>query len=162
MIEEDNKLIDETIENLMSILPLLSKSFKRAIRNKTNHTPGSLFALGALNHHQILSMSELGCHLLIPKPNVTNVIDKLIAENLVERLNDPTDRRIVKIKITEKGVEEFDSIKMEISQVFRQKLQLLDAGKLQTLSEASTLVMDNLRWIISEQQPSQGHLPYSE
>jgi len=162
MIEEDKVSIDAVIEDLMSIFPLLSKSFKKAIRHKTNHTPGSLFALGILSNHGVLSMSELGCHLAAPKPHVTNMIDKLIADDLVERLDDPTDRRIVKIRITEKGLEEFNAIKLEISQGFRQKLELLDTDKLQKLSEASSLVKDNLRWIVMEQQPASGSCSLKE
>jgi DNA-binding MarR family transcriptional regulator len=155
MIKNDKISIDTVIENLMSIMPLLSKSFKKAIRRKTNHTPGSLFLLGALSNHGVLSMTEIGCHLAVPKPHVTNMIDKLIADNLVERLDDPTDRRIVKIRITDKGIEDFNAIKMEISQGFRLKLEQLDNDKLQDLSEASSLVKDVLRWIVLE-QPSSG------
>jgi DNA-binding MarR family transcriptional regulator len=154
MIEEDKVSIDAVIEDLMSIFPLLSKSFKKAIRHKTNHTPGSLFALGVLSNHGVLTMSEIGCHLGAPKPHVTNMIDKLIAEDMVERLDDPTDRRIVKIRITEKGIEDYNAIKLEISLGFRQKLETLDTDKLQKLSEASSLVKDNLKWIVAEQQLS--------
>jgi DNA-binding MarR family transcriptional regulator len=154
MNDENKNSVDLVIENLISIFPLLTKSFKKSIRDKTNHTPGSLFALGALSHHQILSMSELGGHLLIPKPNVTSLIDKLIAENFVERLYDSNDRRIIKIRITEKGIEEFNSVKLEITQRFRQKLQSLEADKLNTLTEASSLVRNILTWILIDQQPS--------
>jgi DNA-binding MarR family transcriptional regulator len=154
MIEEDKNSIDETIENLISIYPMLSKSLGKSIRNKTNQTPGSLFLLGVLAHHGILSMTEIGCHLSIPKPHVTSLIDKLISENLVERLDDPTDRRIVKIKITEKGIEEFNSVKLEVTQNLRQKLQLLEADKIQILSEASGHVKDILRLLVITQHPS--------
>jgi len=154
MIEEDKNSIDEAIENLISIYPMLSKSLGKSIRNKTNQTPGSLFLLGVLAHHGILSMTEIGCHLSIPKPHVTNLIDKLISEELVERLDDPTDRRIVKVRITQKGVEEFNSVKLEVTQNLRQKLQLLEADKIQTLSEASGRVKDILRVLALMQQPS--------
>ena len=140
--------IDTAIENLISIHPLLSKSFTRSIRSKTNLNPGSLYVLGVLSRHGMLSMSEIGCKLAMPKPHITGLVDKLIAENLVERTYDPKDRRIVNVHITEKGAADFNAIKLEISQELRHKLEKLDANTLQVLSESSQQVKDILTTIV--------------
>lgn len=136
--------IDSIIENLISIHPLLSKSFTKSIRTKTNLNPGSLYVLGVLTRHNMLSMSEIGCRLSMPKPHVTGIVDKLILENLVERLNDPTDRRIINIRITEKGKEDFDAIKLEISQEMRLNLEKLNTQKIEILTLASQQIKDIL------------------
>jgi len=142
---EKNKIsIDSSIENLISIHPLLSKSFTKSIRTKTNLNPGSLYVLGVLRRHDILSMSEIGCKLSMPKPHVTSLVDKLIAEDMVERLFDPKDRRIVNIRITEKGVDDFNAIKLEISQELRIRLEKLSAEKLDILAEASQQIKEIL------------------
>ena len=142
---EKNKIsIDTSDENLISIHPLLSKSFTKSIRTKTNLNPGSLYVLGVLRRHDILSMSEIGCKLSMPKPHVTNLVDKLIAEDMVERLLDPKDRRIVNIRITEKGIADFNAIKLEISQELRIRLEKLSAEKLDILAEASQQIKDIL------------------
>ena len=140
--------IDTAIENLISIHPLLSKSFTRSIRSKTNLNPGSLYVLGVLTRNGMLSMSEIGCKLAMPKPHITGLVDKLIAENLVERTYDPKDRRIVNVHITEKGAADFNAIKLEISQELRHKLEKLDANTLQVLSESSQQVKDILTTIV--------------
>jgi len=140
--------IESVIENLISIHPLLSKSFSRSIRSKTNLNPGSLYVLGVLTTHGMLSMSEIGCKLSMPKSHITGLVDKLIAEDLVERLYDPKDRRIVNVHITEKGAADFNSIKHEISQELRLKLQKLDANTLQVLAESSQHVKDILTTIV--------------
>jgi len=114
------------------------------MRSKTNLNPGSLFVLGVLCRNGILSMSEIGCKLSMPKPHITGLVDKLVAENLVERLYDPKDRRIVNVHITEKGMLDFNSIKLEISQELRIKLEKLDVETLKTLSLASKQVKDIL------------------
>jgi DNA-binding MarR family transcriptional regulator len=89
-------------------------------------------------------MSEIGCKLSMPKPHVTNLVDKLIAEDMVERLLDPKDRRIVNIRITEKGIADFNAIKLEISQELRIRLEKLSAEKLDILAEASQQIKDIL------------------
>jgi len=151
MIENNRISIDTVIENLISIHPLLKKSFSRAIRSKTNLNPGSLHVLGILSNHKVLSMSEIGYNLAMPKSHITGLVDKLIADNLVERLYDPKDRRIVNVHITEKGIDDFNAIKLEISQELRKKLETLDAGTLHVLSESSQHVKDILTTIILDQ-----------
>ncbi|MEI8085595.1 MAG: MarR family transcriptional regulator [Paludibacter sp.] len=150
MIENDNVSIDSVIENLISIHPLLSKTFTKSIRSKTNLNPGSLYVLGVLTRHDTLSMTEIGCRLSMPKSHVTSLVDKLIAEEMVERLFDPKDRRIVNVKITEKGLTDFCSIKQEISQELRLKLEKLDAERLSTLSVATQQVKDILMTVVVE------------
>lgn len=49
------------------------------------------------------SVSEIAKKLSISKSNMTPIIDKLIQENLVERFTDPNDRRIIRVRITDKG-----------------------------------------------------------
>jgi len=154
MLENNKISIDSAIENLISIHPLLSKAFNRSIRSKTNLNPGSLYVLGVLSRNGMLSMSEIGCKLAMPKPHVTGLVDKLITENLVERLYDPKDRRIVNVHITEKGIIDFNAIKLEISQELRHKLQKLDAETLETLSLASKQVKDILIMYVVNQPDS--------
>jgi DNA-binding MarR family transcriptional regulator len=86
----------------------------------------------------------------MPKPHVTTLIDRLIAEKMVERLFDPKDRRIVNVRITEKGVNDFNAIKLEISQELRIKLEKLDVEKLEILSVASKQVKDILMTVLVE------------
>ena len=144
MPENQNLSVNSVIENLISIHPLLTKTFTRSIRSKTNHNPGTLYVLGILARYNILSMSEIGCKLSMPKPHVTGLVDKLIAEKLVERLNDPNDRRIINIRITKKGATDFNKLKMEISEEFRLKLKLLSEDQLAELMNASTKVKNIL------------------
>lgn len=50
-----------------------------------------------------LSMSDLSELLHVTKPNVTVLIDKLVTLNYVERISSNNDRRVIFIRITEKG-----------------------------------------------------------
>jgi DNA-binding MarR family transcriptional regulator len=152
MNKNETVSIDRIIENLIYLHPLLSKSLTRSIKTKTNLNPGSLYILGMLNKFEILSMSEIGCKLSMPKPHVTTQIDKLISEEMVERLFDPNDRRIVNIRMTEKGKEDFIAIKQEVSRDMRERIEKLDDQKLSTLSSSTQLVRDILSEIMIDSQ----------
>lgn len=150
MNDNENVSIDRIIENLIYLHPLLSKSLTRSIKTKTNLNPGSLYILGMLSKYEMLSMSEIGCKLSMPKPHVTAQVDKLISEEMVERLFDSNDRRIVNIRMTDKGKEDFIAIKQEVSQDMRKRIQKLDAQKLSALSGSTQLVRDILSEILTD------------
>lgn len=50
-----------------------------------------------------LSLSELAARLSCVRSNMTQLVDRLEADGLVKRVDDPTDRRAVKAMITEQG-----------------------------------------------------------
>ena len=140
--------IDRIIENLIYIHPLLSKSLTHSIRVKTNLNPGSLYILGLLGKYEMLSMSEIGCKLSMPKPHVTAQVDRLISEEMVERLFDPNDRRIINIRMTEKGQVDFKAIKQEVSLDMRKRIEKLNSEKLNQLFESTRQVRDILSEIM--------------
>jgi len=150
MNDKETVSIDKIIENLIYLHPLLSKSLTRSIKSKTNLNPGSLYILGMLSKFEMLSMSEIGCKLSMPKPHVTTQIDKLISEEMVERLFDPHDRRIVNIRMTEKGKEDFIAIKQEVSRDMRERIEKLDSQNLAVLSESTQQVRDILSEIMTD------------
>jgi DNA-binding MarR family transcriptional regulator len=55
--------------------------------------------------HQPLSLSELAAKLTCVRSNVTQLVDRLEAEGLVKRTDDPADRRGVRAEITALGRE---------------------------------------------------------
>jgi len=49
------------------------------------------------------TMSELSLDLEVPFSTATRIVDWLVRADFVERLNDPHDRRIVRVQIAENG-----------------------------------------------------------
>lgn len=69
-----------------------------------------------------LSLSELATRLSCVKSNMTQLIDRLEADGLVKRVDDPSDRRSVKAEITAEGAarqaegsEEIDKLHEEFA-----------------------------------------------
>jgi len=54
-----------------------------------------------------LKMNELSRHLMVTGGNVTAIVDQLEKEGLVERLEEPADRRAFCIRITSAGEKSF-------------------------------------------------------
>jgi DNA-binding MarR family transcriptional regulator len=89
-------------------------------------------ALGFLGKED-LSMSELGRRLHRSRPNMTAIIDGMIADGTVKRLHDARDRRIVKIAITAKGKRFLDEKKKAVKASIAKNLGRLGDKDLETL-----------------------------
>ena len=143
--------IDLIAENLIAIHPLLYKSISKPLRHQTSITPGGMFVLGSLKRYGILSMSDIGKCLSMPKPHITVIVDRLIEEGYVERLSDTKDRRIVNILLTEKGLKDFEDIKQAVSENLKIKLSTLNDEEQEILATASQQVKEILISILSKE-----------
>ena len=68
----------------------------------------SMSQIGTLFHLQRkgkMGVTDVGEHLGITNPAASQMIDRLVQQNLVERTEDPNDRRVRQLKLTEFGQE---------------------------------------------------------
>lgn len=111
-----NKKVGQRDENIVRLLELLHRTEKI--------TDGHISALyqpvhlTCAQHHvlQILVMAgealplgQIAEKLHSVRSNVTQMVDRLVAEGLVERIFDPADRRRVLAQITEEGCRRFEA-----------------------------------------------------
>ena len=70
-----------------------------------------------------LTMSELGSELNVPMSTATRIVDWLVRGGMAERVNDSTDRRVVRVKMSRNGRELYEtgmaSNKKRISQLLK-------------------------------------------
>lgn len=97
--------------------------------------PSHMKVIIYLAHHGACSISETAKNLTISKPNMTPIIDKLIAEGMVNRYNDPDDRRILRIELTEKARDFIKKQEQIIKNNLAKKISSLDTGDLKALGD---------------------------
>jgi len=68
-------------------------------------TPGRINILMSLETQpdKRMALSELGNYLVVTRANITGLIDGLVKDGLVRRVDHPEDRRMVFAELTEKG-----------------------------------------------------------
>lgn len=66
-------------------------------------------------------------------PNATRLMDKLCNKQLIERLACPTDRRVVHIQITKKGLDLLENISKEFKEDLLENLTENEAEQLSNL-----------------------------
>ena len=92
--------------------------------------------MSALRSHGTMRVSEIGKLLLIPKPQMTHLIDKLYAMNMVERRPDVKDRRITNVALTEDGAANLEVYRKVLRTNIKKKLSALESNELEELDVA--------------------------
>jgi DNA-binding MarR family transcriptional regulator len=82
-----------------------------------------------------LRMSELSRRLMVTGGNVTGLTDQLVAEGLVVRREDRSDRRAYTVSLTPKGRRQFDAMAAEHERWIVESLGGFSAGEREALYE---------------------------
>ncbi len=83
-------------------------------------TEAQFGVIEALGHLGPMKVGELCSKNLSSGGNMTVVVDNLVKEGLVERVQSPEDRRAYIIKLTEKGAKLFDDIFVQHAKFIRE------------------------------------------
>jgi DNA-binding MarR family transcriptional regulator len=94
-----------------------------------------------------LTMGELSNALAVPLSTATRIINWLVANNFVERLPDPDDRRIVRVALTETGIELHKTIEKYTEEQVEKVLDSLTAEEQALLFSLIGKVLSALRKI---------------
>ena len=127
---------------LLTCTNLVEAQLRTRLRTNFDSTLPRFDLMAQLDRHpEGLKMSELSRLLMVTGGNVTGLTDKLAEEGLVERRDDPRDRRSFTVMLTPEGQRQFDRMAREHEQWVvgllagldhaekRQMLKLLDRLK---------------------------------
>ncbi len=89
-------------------------------------TVAQSYALLTFPRHESISMSDLSEQMRLAKSTMTRVIDQLVERGLVERETSAEDRRIVQVKLSEKGHTMQREMEADYQRFFEMVLAELD------------------------------------
>jgi DNA-binding MarR family transcriptional regulator len=110
----------EFADKINQIMPEI---FKKFIRRQTSElfkgkvTLPQLFILNFLDKEVQSRMTDLAHFLNVTTAAATGIVDRLVKYGYVQRLHEPLDRRIIKIKLTSKGLELLKKINQQKRQM---------------------------------------------
>ncbi|GAA0483720.1 MarR family transcriptional regulator [Salinibacillus aidingensis] len=146
------KTIDaETIAHLEKDLRNISYILKQKGREILTHYPittPQFIALQWLLDEGDLTIGELSKKLFSAFSTTTDLVDRLEKSELVKRVPDPNDRRVVRIHLLEKGRTIIDEVISKRQQYLQEVLQSYDQNQVHTLKN----VLSQLNNDISDYQ----------
>ncbi|MFF2445774.1 MarR family winged helix-turn-helix transcriptional regulator [Neobacillus sp. NPDC058068] len=102
---------------------------------------------GANEKNNEMKVSEISQRLQVTPPTVTQIVNILEKDGLVERTIDPDDRRAVKIKLTSAGMEATASAKNRFTKTFTGLIDYLGEED----SERLAVLLDKVHHYFNEQ-----------
>jgi DNA-binding MarR family transcriptional regulator len=118
-VEHASDLFVAIVEKLMT-QRMLDQNFDQQV------TPAQLLALRYLSLNESSLMSDVAEGLGISFPAATKTIDRLVRKELASRVEDPHDRRVVRIRLTERGKTLVAEVYEERARRFAGVLERLD------------------------------------
>jgi DNA-binding MarR family transcriptional regulator len=136
---DTKKTIDLIVENLFYALPVIHKRLMRIEPPNLNcgmHLSRLHMGTLAVLHENIASISEIANTFLIPKSQMSYIIDRMVEAGLVERIASPDDRRVTNVALTPKGQATFQQCDAYIKNNVREMLSALTANDLEDFLES--------------------------
>ena len=110
---------EETTAILPYIIRGLLKKQTDALRQGIITIPQYL-VLDLLSAHNLLKMKDIARELNISLPAATGLINRLHSIKMVERVYDKTDRRVIHVKVTAKGKNTIEKIRIQRQQAIKE------------------------------------------
>lgn len=90
------------------------------------------------------SISDIAFNLGISKPNMTPIIDKLLKDDLIFRMENPKDRRVILIALTQKAFDIADKHRKILKELLLSKLSTLSTEDLDQMYSSVSQLIDIL------------------
>ena len=122
----NNEEFRRLMNRLLKIVSLLDKEMELNF----GISSARALTLTALTDKESLKMNELSASMSLTSSTMTRMVDNLIKGKLVERGDDPNDRRVVVVKLTNKGkklTQDIEEFKYKYFDTVRERVE--DSGK---------------------------------
>jgi len=125
-----------------------SRRITKEVARRVELTGPQVTVLKVLEGVGDLSLSELSERIRAQNSTVTGIIDRMEREGLVVRARSTEDRRVINIRLTEKGAKIAREIAVEPMEVFRSALESLSLDEMQELFKILTKIAVRVKTIV--------------
>lgn len=149
---ESRPEIDVIVETML-YLYTESRRITKGLASQFGLTGPQLTVVKLLETFENLSLSSLSERIRAQNSTVTGIIDRMEREGLVRRDRSTTDRRVVHIRLSEKGQKLAGQIQVEPMELFRGALQSLSQADLRDLLRIMNKLQRYVRTHIADAAP---------
>jgi DNA-binding MarR family transcriptional regulator len=105
-------------------------------------TTAQLRSLFFIENEGVTNFTKLAAALGVTSSNVTGIVDRLVEQELVSRSENPEDRRVLLLSVTEKGKTLLNSLRESRIRQMSEVLTPLSAEELSILARAFTILVE--------------------
>ena len=136
----------EALLGLRMAAARLIAPWERFLKTKAELTTSQYNVLRILrgSHPAGLTCGEIGERTIARDPDVTRLVDRLAKRGLVKRTRSQTDRRVVEVDITPKGLDLLRELDPHVQRLPRALLGHVSQARLRQLSKILDEVLDGM------------------
>ena len=152
----ENKL-KQTAAEIEDLIRQFVRIMNKRLRDSVKHTSitsPQLFALLCIYREGGLTIGDLCERMFLACSTISGLIDRLEKIQLVERYRDEEDRRVVRLKLTEKGVNCTQSILEKRKEQFEKDLKMIDIERQEELITNLNLLLEIMKTAEAETSKS--------
>jgi DNA-binding MarR family transcriptional regulator len=125
----------EAYLNLIRTAAALEADFNRLFRDHAlSETSYNVLRILRAAGAKGRTCTEIGRHLVVQRPDITRLVDRLIDEGFSERARSTEDRRVVLVRITRRGRSLVDSLDEPVRDLHARQLGHMSPKQLNQLS----------------------------
>jgi MarR family transcriptional regulator, organic hydroperoxide resistance regulator len=150
---DQDKRVSTMADDMILTVPALYKWFLRSDGTGINTNLPIYNVMKFVKREGPISMSAIAQALYYSKQNLTHIVDQLVKDGYVERILQPSDRRVLNIAITDRGrtfiAENSETLKNRLVE----DLSHLSDEDAEQLSKAFKVVKEALPKILHHERP---------
>ena len=134
-------------ENLLALLPMWNYNIAKPLKHFLDDgiSLEMYYCIQTLRwYEEPMNMSDLSEITKTPKKQMTKVADRLVDQGLVKRVYDPSDRRIVKLQLTERASSYIDHFLDKDGGYFKSIIEQLDQEDILKFQKAVKMLCEIL------------------
>lgn len=143
MKTDKRELLEEFFATMTKIRRIVEKAVNLSCEDKTA-TILQVQALAYLNEHASSTVSELAQALQMSSSAIAQFTDRLADANLVTREPDVSDRRIVRLMLTEKGKKESAEVRKKMFEKMSKVFDYISEDNLKELLRIHNKILYSL------------------
>ncbi|RKD31193.1 MarR family winged helix-turn-helix transcriptional regulator [Thermohalobacter berrensis] len=98
-----------------------------------------------IGKHKEISLNDLATILNLDKSTISRTVNRLVKEDLAQRIPDENDRRFVKIMLTDKGKRIFKNIEKNMDDYYQRIFQSIPDDKKDQVIESLNILINSVK-----------------
>ncbi len=127
----------DSVINIWSLLDDIISCYGKEIKTKLAKLGLTItdYKILYMVNHKEMPMKCISDNLSLAKGWVTDIIDNLENKNLIMRIHNADDRRVIKIRITDDGIKKYNETKQFIKEIIKESIEDLNENEIKSFED---------------------------
>ncbi len=127
----------DSVINIWSLLDDIISCYGKEIKTKLAKLGLTItdYKILYMVNHKEMPMKCISDNLSLAKGWVTDIIDNLESKNLIMRIHNADDRRVIKIRITDDGIKKYNETKQFIKEIIKESIEDLNENEIKSFED---------------------------